>query len=305
MSDLAGGGAAFGEELSAAYLCRLYELEEADLECIRDYGTLVQARLNELVAAFYGWLESQPEHGQFFSNTATLERVQRLMEGYWNDFLQAKVDDGYVGQRRMVGEVHARIGLPVETYLAAMNACLRLLTVDFYDGSLSADEYARSVRSLTKLLHLDTSVVVSAFNTRTQAIIAEQTESLMQMSTPVAEIWSGILMLPVVGVIDSKRASDMMNAMLSMIARTRSQTMILDISGVAVVDTAVANHLIKITLATKLMGCECTISGISPAIAQTMVELGIEVGEVNTTATLNDALAYAFRMNGIEIHRSS
>ena len=91
----------------------------------------------------------------------------------------------------------------------------------------------------------------------------------MEMSTPVAEIWDDILMLPLVGIIDSKRAQDIMTAVLSRIAETHSRTLILDISGVAVVDTAVANHLIKITKATRLMGCACTISGISPAIAQT------------------------------------
>jgi rsbT co-antagonist protein RsbR len=106
-------------------------------------------------------------------------------------------------------------------------------------------------------------------------------------------------MLPVVGIIDSRRAQDVMTAMLSRIAETRSTVIILDISGVAVVDTAVANHLIKITKATSLMGCECIISGVSPAIAQTIVELGIDVGNVKTTATLQDALTQAFRQTGI------
>jgi len=105
-------------------------------------------------------------------------------------------------------------------------------------------------------------------------------------------------MLPVVGIIDSRRAQDIMAAMLAKIAETRSRVIILDISGVAVVDTAVANHLIKITKATRLMGCECTISGVSPAIAQTIVELGIDVGDVKTTATLQDSLVDAFKRTG-------
>jgi rsbT co-antagonist protein RsbR len=121
------------------------------------------------------------------------------------------------------------------------------------------------------------------------------------MSTPVTAIWRDILMLPLVGIIDSGRAQDIMNAMLTAIAETQARVIIMDISGVAVVDTAVANHLIKITKATKLMGCDCTISGVSPAIAQTMVELGIEVGDVQTTATLKDALVDAFRTTGAEI----
>jgi rsbT co-antagonist protein RsbR len=117
----------------------------------------------------------------------------------------------------------------------------------------------------------------------------------MEMSTPVTQIWEGILLLPLVGLIDSKRAQDIMNASLAKIAETQARSFILDISGVGVVDTAVANHLIKVTKATRLMGCECAISGVSPAIAQTIVELGIDVGEVKTTANMRDALSAAFR----------
>ena len=114
------------------------------------------------------------------------------------------------------------------------------------------------------------------------------------MSTPVTQIWTGLLLLPVVGLIDSKRAQDIMDNTLSKISETHAQCLILDISGVAIVDTAVANHLIKISKATRLMGCECIISGLSPAISQTMVELGIDVGSVKTTSNLQSAVKIGF-----------
>ena len=153
-------------------------------------------------------------------------------------------------------------------------------------------------------MHLDTAIVVQTFTVRVNRILAEQNDSLMQMSTPVTAIWDGILLLPIVGIIDSKRAQDIMNATLAKVAGARARVAILDISGVGVVDTAVANHLIKITKATRLMGCETTFSGISPAIAQTVVELGIDVGDIHTTATLRDALAYAFRTAGVDMLQS-
>jgi methyl-accepting chemotaxis protein len=132
----------------------------------------------------------------------------------------------------------------------------------------------------------------------------EARDLVLKMSTPVTAIWQDILMLPVVGIIDSGRAQDIMNAILTEVAETQARVIIVDISGVAVVDTAVANHLIKITKATRLMGCECKLSGVSAAIAQTMVELGIEVGDVKTTATLKDALVEAFQMTGAEIRNA-
>jgi rsbT co-antagonist protein RsbR len=153
-----------------------------------------------------------------------------------------------------------------------------------------------------KQVHMDTAVVVETYSRHVNETISLQSRSLMEMSTPVTQIWNGILLLPIVGIVDSKRAQDIMNAALAKIAETQARVFIMDISGVAVVDTAVANHLIKITKATRLMGCSCTISGVSPAIAQTIVELGIEVGTVKTTATMKDALSDAFSRLGMEIN---
>ena len=138
--------------------------------------------------------------------------------------------------------------------------------------------------------------------------ITDQVEArslaMLEMSTPVAEVWDDVLMLPIVGMIDSKRAQDIMSAVLTKIGETHARSMILDIGGVAVMDTAVANHLIKISKASRLMGSECIISGVSPAIAQTMIELGINVGDVRTTATLRDALVVALHDAGVEISKA-
>jgi methyl-accepting chemotaxis protein len=114
--------------------------------------------------------------------------------------------------------------------------------------------------------------------------------ALLEMSTPVTKIWDGVLFAPIVGIVDSKRSVDIMNKALSSIADTRARTLMLDIGGVAVVDTAVANHLIKIAKAAVLMGCKTIISGISPAIAQTIAELGIDLGSIQTTSTIESAL---------------
>jgi methyl-accepting chemotaxis protein len=115
--------------------------------------------------------------------------------------------------------------------------------------------------------------------------------ALLEMSTPVTKIWDGVLFAPIVGIVDSKRSLDIMNKALSSIADTRASTLLLDIGGVAVVDTAVANHLIKIAKAAVLMGCKTIISGISPAIAQTIAELGIDLGAIQTTSTIESALS--------------
>jgi len=131
-----------------------------------------------------------------------------------------------------------------------------------------------------------------------ERIREELDRTLQEMSTPVMPIWDAILLLPLVGVVDSARTDDVMRKSLERISETRSKVFILDISGVPAVDTAVANQLLKITKATLLMGCETIISGLSPAIARTMVDLGVDVGEVRTTATLRDAFAISLRKVG-------
>ena len=286
---------------SAVHELELYQIRNTDLDHIRAFGELVVPRLDQFVTLFYEWMETRPEYGQFFSDARKLARVQLQQLDYWREFFAAEVDEEYLRKRRLVGEAHARIGLPLQTYLAAMNVSLGVLTERLHDACVPRDIHAAQLRSVNKLMHLDISIVAQAFTDRVNRIIAEQNESLLDMSTPVTAIWDGILLLPVVGIIDSRRAQNIMDTMLAKILETGALVMILDISGVAVVDTAVANHLIKVTKATRLMGCETTLSGISPSIAQTMVELGIDVGEIHTTATLRDALVFAFRTTGVEI----
>jgi len=123
----------------------------------------------------------------------------------------------------------------------------------------------------------------------------------VDIATPVAMLWDQILMLPIVGVVDSRRAQEIMETILKKIEETGSKVIILDILGVATVDSAVANHLVKITKACTLMGCQCVITGIASNIAQTLVHLGVELGNVVTRASLKDGLAIAFDIIGVEV----
>jgi len=129
------------------------------------------------------------------------------------------------------------------------------------------------------------------------------TDTETKTGTPVNILWDQILMLPIFGNIDSARGQEIMETMLNKVIATGSRVIILDILGVPIVDSAVANHLIKITKATRLVGAESIISGVSAEIAQTLVNLGIELGGVTTTATLADAVRLAFDKTGYVINR--
>ena len=284
-----------------ATLLELYSIDDDDIEKIHSFGDIIVPKLDEFVNLFYDWLRKQPEFEEFFPDEETLNYVQKMSRGYWEDFFRHELDDDYLEKRDKIGETHARIGLPLTIYFAAMHRSLKLFTEDLYDDSLSLEAYLAAMRAVSKLIHLDTSLVVETYSRITNEAMTAQSRSLMEMSTPVTQIWEGVLFLPIVGIVDSKRAQEIMNTTLTKISQTQSRAFIMDISGVAVVDTAVANYLIKVTKATRLMGCECTISGLSPAIAQTIVELGIDVGRVMTTATMQDALVDAFQRLGLNV----
>mgnify|MGYP003609495734 CR=1 FL=1 len=130
-----------------------------------------------------------------------------------------------------------------------------------------------------------------------QKTILQQQEDLMELSSPVSKVWENILILPVIGTLDSQRTQVMMENLLQKIVATGCTTAILDITGVPTVDTQVANHLLKTVTAARLLGAECIVSGISPAIAQTIVHLGINLSNIRTKATLQDAMIYALRKN--------
>jgi rsbT co-antagonist protein RsbR len=136
-----------------------------------------------------------------------------------------------------------------------------------------------------------------------EAVIKRQQEELTELSTPVVKLWEGVLLVPLIGTLDSARTGHVMSALLERIAQTGSAFAILDITGVPSVDTQTAQHLLKTVAATRLMGADCIISGVRPAIAQTIVTLGLTL-DVITKSSIADALAEAIKRLGYTIARS-
>jgi rsbT co-antagonist protein RsbR len=136
-----------------------------------------------------------------------------------------------------------------------------------------------------------------------EEVILRQQQDMLELSTPVVKLWDGILALPMIGTLDSARTQVVMETLLQRIVETGAEVAILDITGVPTVDTLTAQHLLKTVTAARLMGAECIISGIRPQIAQTIVHLGVELGDVITKATLADAFAAALRRLSLGVTR--
>jgi rsbT co-antagonist protein RsbR len=131
-----------------------------------------------------------------------------------------------------------------------------------------------------------------------EAVIARQQQELMELSTPVVKLWEGILALPLIGTLDSARTQVIMESLLQQIVESEATIAIIDITGVPTVDTLVAQHLLKTVAAARLMGADCIISGIRPQIAQTIVQLGVDLNEVTTKASMAAAFRLALQRSG-------
>lgn len=164
-----------------------------------------------------------------------------------------------------------------------------------------SEALAREMWTATVLLDRLGLYTAEVYQRSREAVIARQQQEVLELSTPVVQLWEGILAVPLIGTLDSARTQMVMESLLQRIVDTGSTLAVIDITGVPMVDTLVAQHLLKTVAAARLMGAECIISGIRPHIAQTIVTLGLTLTDVVTKATLADALALAFQRLGITV----
>jgi rsbT co-antagonist protein RsbR len=170
-------------------------------------------------------------------------------------------------------------------------------------AELQGDSLAAETWSVSLLLDALGLLTMEAYQKSRDEVIARQQEELLELSTPVVQLWDGVLALPLIGTLDSTRTQVVMENLLQGIVDTGASIAIIDITGVPTVDTLVAQHLLKTVAAARLMGADCVISGIRPQIAQTIVHLGVELGSVTTKATLADAFRVALDRTGLMITR--
>ncbi|MDI5964486.1 STAS domain-containing protein [Streptomyces sp. SL13] len=211
--------------------------------------------------------------------------------------------DGMSEVRALLTELsrnRARQGFsPTETAISVF-ALKHVLEPVLQDGS---DQDIRAYLRLGRLLDDLGLFTIETYSRTREEIISSQADQLLELSTPVIKLWDGVIAVPLVGTLDSARTQVVMEKLLQALVDTGSEQAIIDITGVPAVDTQVAQHLLKTIVAARLMGAECTVSGIRPQIAQTIVALGIEFGDIVTKASLADALRLALKKSGVEITR--
>ena len=203
-----------------------------------------------------------------------------------------------------ISESRARQGFtPRET--ATFVFSLKQAAFEVLRKHLAAEDLTEATWSLTIMLDELGLYTTETYQKGREEVIIRQQQELLELSTPVVRLWDGVLALPLIGTLDSARTQVVMESLLQGIVETGSSIAIIDITGVPVVDTLVAQHLLKTVAAARLMGADCIISGIRPQIAQTIVHLGVEINDVITKATLADAFAIALRRIGLTVAKRS
>ncbi|MDF1757960.1 MAG: protoglobin domain-containing protein [Legionellaceae bacterium] len=284
---------------------KLYRITDTDISAIHEYSKTAQKFLVEFIDDFYIWLPEVSEFKDLFSRAGLVNQVKVKQTEYWRQLFNCQLNEEYLQSRCKVGDMHAQINLPISSYVAGMN-----FSADWWINKISSSKMSEKKRvvlegALSKLFYLDVAIISSAYTQATNNLIEKQSRALMELSTPTIQLWDGILVLPILGVLDSCRAQNMTELMLSKIQQTNASSIIIDITGVPTVDSSVANHLIKITKATKLMGCECILSGIGPEIAQILVHLGISLDTIQTSSNLKSAFQLTLLKEGYHVQHKN
>jgi rsbT co-antagonist protein RsbR len=275
-------------------------------------ATIVREHEPKILADWINLLAKGGPHGAV--DRAEVEAQARSFVRQLVDAVQADGDGGLEGPGwakirdalRGLSASRARQGsTPTETatFIFSLKQPLFSRLQEEYRGD--ADGLARELWTATIILDRLGLLTTEFFLKSREELIARQQREMLELSTPVVALWEGVLAVPLIGTLDSERTQVVMENLLQRIVDTGASIAIIDITGVPTVDTLVAQHLLKTVGAARLMGAECIISGIRPQIAQTIVHLGVDLGNVATKATLADALVLAMARVGATVSRTA
>ena len=254
------------------------------------------------------WIENRINSSDFRETLISGEELRSDSQSFLRAFIMAIANSSveemrgkeFNSIRRLLLEISearaAQAFSPSETafYVFSLKETLLPFLRDEYgnDPETLLDELNKLSKALDKL---GSFIFVSTIKNR-ERVIRQQQQDMLELSTPVVQIWDRIICLPLIGTLDSRRTQLMMERLLERIVRSRAEVAILDITGVSTVDTQVANYLIKTVTAVRLLGSTCIITGLGPSIAQTIVHLGIDLTRIITRNQLSDGIRLAFEL---------
>lgn len=276
-----------------------FQLTDEDFVRLAALRPFAEKHNDEIIDAFYNdLLLKHPESRLFFSDHATLQRALNAQKRYFLELFSGECDLKYVENRLRVGTTHQRIGVAPKWYLGAYAHYLRLIATRLFTDRGHSAETLRDYTSIQKIVYFDMSIAIETYITASLDALDRHQLAIRELSTPVIQVHERVLLLPLIGTIDTVRAMQVMENVLMRVVEVQAKVLIMDIAGVAVVDTRVAQHLLQTTEAVRLLGASTILTGIRAQVAQTLVQLGVDLSAMHSRANLQEGLELALVMTG-------
>jgi rsbT co-antagonist protein RsbR len=280
-----------------------FEITEEDLARLAGLLPVAEKHTDAIVEDFYKLLLSHPETRKMFADEATIRRVKRTQRDYFIGLFAGRCDLAYVEDRLRVGAVHERIGLSMKWYLGAYRKYLELIHQHLSAEIQDQAQVRAAIESVQKLVLFDIALASDTYIAAKIEALERHQAAIRELSTPVIRVHHRILLLPLIGSIDSQRARQVMDSVLLKVSETQAKCIIIDIAGVPVVDTNVADNLVKTTAAVRLLGAQTILTGITAQVARTIVQLGVDITAMHTLSRLSDGIQLALSFVGRSIQK--
>jgi rsbT co-antagonist protein RsbR len=285
---------------------RYVGLQDEDVERIRTLKPLIVREVDNYVAAFFDHLSGFEEAAGLTSKPEVLAEAKRLKHEHLLAMVEGNYGVGYVEQRLRLGILYGRVGLDVRVFLGAFHNLMRAIGIDIMKrAKKEPSDSFEAFMSLKKIGFFDISLISDILIAERERTISQQQDAIRELSTPVLQVRDRLLILPIIGIIDSQRAKQVTDGLLRAIRANRAKVVVMDITGVAAVDSKVANHFIQTAAAVRLMGARAIITGLSAEVAQALVALGVDLRALNTVGDLQGGLEEAERILGYKVLRTN
>jgi rsbT co-antagonist protein RsbR len=280
----------------------LVGLQPDDLTRIAALQHLVVPDAERYANTFFDHLSQIEEASGLMRNRSLLEEARRLKHEHLIALVQGDYGRDYMEQRVRLGVIYSRAGLDVKVFVGAFHILMRAIGTDImkHFAKSPADGF-ESFMSLKKIGFLDIGLIVDVLIAERERTINLQQDAIRELSTPVLQLRERLLILPIIGVLDSMRAKQLTDDLLRSIRANRARIVVMDITGVAAVDSKVANHLIQTVAAARLMGANVIVTGLSAEVAQSLVALGVDLTSIRTMNDLQGGLEEAERLLGYRV----
>ncbi len=285
---------------------RLVGLGPDDTKRIASIRDAITQRAEEYASLFFNYLAQTDEARDFMRNRELVEQARRLKVQHLTAMVSGEYGAEYALQRLRLARLYGRAGLEERVFMAAFHHLLRAMGVAAFRAAPEPEAGIEAFFSLQKVAFLDLGLMVDVMVAERERLITRQQEAIRELTTPVLQIRDRLLMLPIIGMIDTHRARLVTENLLHAIRANRAKVVVMDVTGVLAVDTKVANHLLQTVAAARLMGATVIVTGLSAEVSQTLVNLGVDLAGLQTIGDLQGGIEEAERVLGYEvIHRDA